>query len=64
MYSFGEGEHGQLGTGKTEKQKNITQISALQGVSKIRAYGHSSAAIDNEGRLFVWGECLGEKLNR
>jgi len=57
VYTFGGGEHGQLGHGDKTNRVRPTAIMALEGtqiVSVTCGWSHS-VALDVNGRVFTWG---------
>ena len=57
MYTFGGGEHGQLGHGDKVNKVKSTAIEALEGiyVSQITCGWSHSVALTSNGRVYTWG---------
>nr|GMD88597.1 ultraviolet-B receptor UVR8 [Ipomoea batatas] len=57
VFSWGHGGHGQLGHSSIQNQKVPVRIEALanERVTFISCGGSSSAAVTENGRLFMWG---------
>ncbi|XP_010522423.1 PREDICTED: ultraviolet-B receptor UVR8 [Tarenaya hassleriana] len=57
VLSWGHGGHGQLGNSSLENQRVPTEIKALADKKTvfIASGGSSSAAITEEGKLYMWG---------
>nr|GLL47867.1 ultraviolet-B receptor UVR8 isoform X1 [Ipomoea trifida] len=57
VFSWGHGGHGQLGHSSIQNQKVPVRIEALanERVTYISCGGSSSAAVTENGRLFMWG---------
>jgi RCC1 and BTB domain-containing protein len=57
MYTFGGGEHGQLGHGDKVNKVKPTAIEALEGiyVSQITCGWSHSVALTSNGRVYTWG---------
>jgi len=57
MYTFGGGEHGQLGHGDKVNKVKPTIIEALDGifVSQITCGWSHSVALTSNGRVYTWG---------
>lgn len=65
VYSWGAGIHGQLGQGEEKFSAHIpAEIEELsdKNVTKIFAKGDVSAAITEEGDIYVWGKTKGGAL--
>lgn len=57
LYTFGGGEHGQLGHNDRVNKVKPTLVQALEGVfvSQITCGWSHSVALTNKGRVFSWG---------
>ena len=57
MYTFGGGEHGQLGHNDRVNKVKPTFVEALDGVfvSQITCGWSHSVALTSKGRIFTWG---------
>mmetsp|Transcript_15912 Transcript_15912/g.25810 ORF Transcript_15912/g.25810 Transcript_15912/m.25810 type:complete len:606 (+) Transcript_15912:105-1922(+) len=57
LYTFGGGEHGQLGHNDRVNKVKPTLVQALEGyfVSQITCGWSHSVALTNKGRIFTWG---------
>lgn len=57
VYTFGAGSKGQLGTGQLDDHLDPIQVEALAGIKivKIAAGGWHSAAVSDQGDLYMWG---------
>jgi len=57
MYTFGGGEHGQLGHGDKVNKTKPTVVQALEGilVSQITCGWSHSVALTTKGRVYTWG---------
>jgi len=57
MYTFGGGEHGQLGHGDKVNKTKPTIVQALEGifVSQITCGWSHSVALTAKGRVYTWG---------
>ncbi|KAL1233602.1 X-linked retinitis pigmentosa GTPase regulator [Trichinella spiralis] len=57
IYAFGRNCEGQLGLGNDEEQLMPAEITALSGIpiAQLSAGVAHSAALTNEGKLYVWG---------
>jgi len=57
MYTFGGGEHGQLGHGDKVNKVKPTFVQALEGifVSQITCGWSHSVALTSKGRVYTWG---------
>lgn len=53
LYSWGEGENGEIGNGKTDNQ--ITPVLVLENIAESYSQGACMNAITNDGKLLVWG---------
>ena len=65
VYSFGDGEYGQLGHGDSKEQWTPTLIEALSEgkfVVKVACGWSHSMALTSEGRLYTWGSGVNGKL--
>lgn len=64
LYSFGGGEHGQLGHNDRVNKLTPTRVQALEGVfiSQITCGWSHSVALDAKGRVFTWGNSDHGKL--
>lgn len=65
MYSWGAGIHGQLGLGEEKFSAHIpTEVEQLsdKNVVNIFAKGDVSAAITDDGDVYVWGKSKGGAL--
>lgn len=64
VLSWGHGGHGQLGHSSLENQKIPAVIKALadQRVIYIACGGSTSAAVTDEGKLFMWGNTKDSQL--
>lgn len=64
VLSWGYGQHGQLGHSSIENQKIPTVIEALadEHVIYIACGGSSSAAITDNGKLYMWGNAKDSQL--
>ncbi|KAL5581573.1 hypothetical protein UlMin_014015 [Ulmus minor] len=64
VLSWGHGGHGQLGHSSIQSQKVPTVIEALadERVVYIACGGSSSAAVTDEGKLFMWGNAKDSQL--
>lgn len=57
MYTFGGGEHGQLGHGDKVNKVKPTLVQSLDGVfiSQITCGWSHSVALTNKGKVYTWG---------
>lgn len=57
MYTFGGGEHGQLGHGDKVNKVKPTFVQALDGfvISQITCGWSHSVALTNKGKVYTWG---------
>lgn len=57
VFTWGHGGHGQLGHSNIQNQKVPLRIEALanEKVTYVACGGSSSAAITDEGKLYMWG---------
>jgi len=56
VYSWGDGECGELGHAEGDARTGPRLIETLERVESIAAgFGSTSAAVDDRGRLFTWG---------
>mmetsp|Transcript_35801 Transcript_35801/g.55083 ORF Transcript_35801/g.55083 Transcript_35801/m.55083 type:complete len:595 (+) Transcript_35801:211-1995(+) len=57
IYTFGGGEHGQLGHGDKINKTKPTLVQALEGIfiSQITCGWSHSVALTNKGRVYTWG---------
>ena len=57
LYTFGGGEHGQLGHNDRVNKVKPTFVEALDGifVSQITCGWSHSVALTSKGRIFTWG---------
>ncbi|XP_052208958.1 RCC1 domain-containing protein RUG3, mitochondrial [Diospyros lotus] len=64
VFSWGHGGHGQLGHYSTQSQKIPVPIEGLAGqkVVYIGCGGSSSAAVTDEGKLYMWGNAKDSQL--
>lgn len=64
LYTFGGGEHGQLGHNDRVNKLKPTLVQALDGVfvSQITCGWSHSVALDARGRVFTWGNSDHGKL--
>mmetsp|Transcript_19415 Transcript_19415/g.25584 ORF Transcript_19415/g.25584 Transcript_19415/m.25584 type:complete len:423 (-) Transcript_19415:255-1523(-) len=64
LYSWGKGERGQLGDGKDENRDNAVRVELGKDApaSQISTGFNHSAAITEEGELYVWGKSLSSEL--
>ncbi|EOX93230.1 Regulator of chromosome condensation family protein isoform 1 [Theobroma cacao] len=64
VFSWGHGGHGQLGHSSIQNQKIPVMIEALadKHVVDIACGGSSSAAITEEGKLYMWGNAKDSQL--
>lgn len=63
LYSFGYNNSGQLGQGTVGSGSGTPgRVVGLSGVTYVDAKCESAAAIDNVGRLYVWGSNAGGQL--
>lgn len=64
LYTFGGGEHGQLGHNDRVNKLKPTMVQALEGVfvSQITCGWSHSVALDAKGRVFTWGNSDHGKL--
>ena len=60
LWSWGQNNHGQLGSGSYED--SYQPIKIMDNVDKIAVEGDSSFAINNEAQLFSWGSNLNDHL--
>jgi VCBS repeat-containing protein len=58
LYACGSNAHSQLGDGTTVDKNSPVQIMAGHRFSKISAGSTTSAAIDCDGYLYIWGQLL------
>lgn len=58
VYSWGFGIYGVLGHGDELPRWTPCRIASLARVESIRATNAKSAAVDEHGRLFTWGEAF------
>ena len=64
LYTFGGGEHGQLGHNDRVNKLKPTLVQALEGVfiSQITCGWSHSVALTSEGRVYTWGNSDHGKL--
>lgn len=63
IFAWGENLKGQLGTGDVGGTRTIpAQVTAIAQAKHVVAFGNKSAAIDSQGRLWVWGEGQGSRV--
>ncbi|KAK6919816.1 Regulator of chromosome condensation, RCC1 [Dillenia turbinata] len=64
VLSWGHGGHGQLGHSSIHNQQIPTVIEALAGecITHIACGGSSSAAVTDEGKLYMWGNAKDSQL--
>lgn len=64
MLSWGHGGQGQLGHGSVENQKIPTLVEAIahEHIIYISCGGASSAAVTDEGKLYMWGNASDSQL--
>lgn len=64
VLSWGHGGHGQLGHSSTQSQKIPVPIDSLadEKVVYIACGGSSSAAVTDEGKLYMWGNAKDSQL--
>lgn len=62
MWVFGKGTHGRLGLGSDENIGEPRMVEELENISSISAGCRHSAAVSEDGRLFVWGFNFYEQL--
>ena len=64
LYAWGLNHRGQCGLGDIKARHFPVKITAVEGVKfvKVFADGHSSAAIDNQGKLWTWGSIINGRL--
>jgi len=56
VYSWGDGECGELGHGDVDAKAVPSRIESLSRIERIAAgQNRTSAAVDEKGRLFTWG---------
>ena len=55
VWTVGNNEFGQLGTGSTVDLQEPVLVSDLSGIAHIGAGERHSFAIDSAGRLYAWG---------
>jgi alpha-tubulin suppressor-like RCC1 family protein len=60
MYTFGEGEYGQLGHGDKENMSSPALVHALEGknITQVQCGGYRTMALTSSGYVFTWGLLL------
>jgi alpha-tubulin suppressor-like RCC1 family protein len=66
VYTWGMNQHGQLGVGTTNNQGSPVQVEALedQVVVDVACGGGHTAALTEDGQLWVWGRGRGGELGQ
>lgn len=66
VYTWGMNQHGQLGVGTTNNQGSPVQVEALedQVVVDVACGGGHTAALTEDGELWVWGRGRGGELGQ
>ncbi|KAI9114673.1 hypothetical protein K1719_014371 [Acacia pycnantha] len=64
VLSWGHGRHGQLGHGSLQNEKIPTVVESLahEHIIHISCGGSSSAAVTDEGKLYMWGNASDSQL--
>lgn len=55
LYCWGDNMYGQLGDGTYIMKEYIVRVVGLTNVKSYSAFGGSSAAVTNDGMMYVWG---------
>lgn len=55
IYTWGRGDHGQLGDGTTTRRSTPVAIAMPQPVNVVAAHRHHVLAVARNGQLFGWG---------
>jgi len=56
VYSWGGGDYGLLGHGDLDERAEPCRIESLSRIERIAAGKTTSAAVDENGRLYTWGQ--------
>jgi hypothetical protein len=62
IYSWGLNHRGQCGLGDIKARHYPVRVNSDGNFSQVIAEGHSSAAVDVDGRLWTWGSVTGGRL--